>query len=296
MFGDEVITLAKYDSILSEIVSSAYNVNYPVMIGTGDLSQYIYVRNYLDLKNIVLTYEKSISELIKGTADFINMSKNNIYKLQLENMEWNDVNIASWVLDYCNMSESHMENAILSGASFKYSDMQDAILMMAMADRTDFSNATLDGTDFTNAYLAVANFSDVVMENTVFDITKIEGGYFNDSRLTEVSFACADLTAANFDYAVLKRVDFRSADLTRADMTGVTIIDCKWEACIMEDAILADVDISSFNLEDEAIVKMLTQADLSDAIWDNVTEKQERRLIEEKEIYNNRIVEDEEYN
>lgn len=219
------------------------------------------------------------------------MSENNIYKLQLENMEWNDVNIASWVLDYCNMSGSHMENAILSGASFTYSNMQDAILMMAMADRTDFSNATLDGTDFTNAYLAVANFSDVEMKETVFDITNIEGGYFNDSILTDVSFAGADLTAANFDYATLTKVDFRSADLTRADMTGVTIIDCKWEACIMEDSILADVDISSFNLEDEAIVKMLAQADLSDAIWDNVTEEQERRLFEEKKQYDSKMLE-----
>lgn len=48
----------------------------------------------------MLTYEKSISELIKGTADFINISKNNICKLQLENMEWDDVNIASgcWII------------------------------------------------------------------------------------------------------------------------------------------------------------------------------------------------------
>ena len=84
---------------------------------------------------------------------------------------------------------------------------------------------------------------------------------------------------------------FRSADLTRADMIGVTIIDCKWEACIMEDAILADVDISPFNLEDEAIVKMLAQADLSDAIWDNVTEGQERRLFEEKKQYDSKILE-----
>ena len=278
MLGDEVITLVKYYSILSEIVCNAYNVNYPVMIGTGDLSQYIYVRNYQNLKNIVLTYEKSISELIKGTSDFINISE-----------IWDDVNIASWVLDYCNMRGSHMENAILSGASFKYSDMEDAILMMATADRTDFSNATLDGTDFTNAYLAVANFSDVEMEETVFDITNIEGGYFNDSKLTDVSFAGADLTAVNFDYAILTEVDFRSADLTRADMTGVTIDNCKWEACIMEDAILADVDISSFNLEDEAIVKMLAQADLSDAIWDNVTKEQERKLFEEKERYDKEI-------
>jgi len=291
MFGDEVITLAKYDSILSEIVCGAYNVNYPVMIGTGDLSQYIYVKNYQNLKNIVLTYEKSISELIKGTADFINISENNIYKLQLENMEWDDVNIALWVLDYCNMGGSRMENAILSGASFKYSDIQDAVLMMVTADRTDFSNATLDRTDFTNAYLAVANFSDVEMEETVFDITNIEGGYFNDSILTDVSFAGADLTAVNFDYATLTEVDFRSADLTRANMTGVTINDCKWEACIMEDAILADVDISSFNLEDEVIVKMLAQADLSEAIWDNVTEEQERRLFEEKKQYDSKMLE-----
>ena len=288
MFGDEVITLAKYDSILSEIVCGAYNVNYPVMIGTGDLSQYIYVKNYQNLKNIVLTYEKSISELIKVVTHFIDISKKNICKLKLENMEWGNVNIASWVLDYCNMGGSHMQNAILSGASFKYSDMKAAILIMSTADRADFSNTTLDGTDFTGTFLSAANFSYTVIKDAVFDFANIEGGYFNNSELYDVSFWGTNLIAVKFDYASLKKVSFRSIDFTRADMTGVTIDDCNWEECIMKDTILADVDISSFNLEDEAIVKMLAQADLSDAIWDNVTEEQERRLFEEKEIYENK--------
>ena len=289
MFGDEVITLAKYDSILSEIVSSAYNVNYPVMIGTGDLSQYIYVENYQNLKNIVLTYEKNISELIKVVTHFIDISKKNICKLKLENMEWGNVNIASWVLDYCNMGGSHMQNAILSGASFKYSDMKAAILIMSTADRADFSNTTLDGTDFTGTFLSAANFSYTVIKDAVFDFANIEGGYFNNSELYDVSFWGTNLIAVKFDYASLKKVSFRSIDFTRADMTGVTIDDCNWEECIMKDTILADVDISSFNLEDEAIVKMLAQADLSGAIWDNVTEEQERRLFEEKEIYDKEI-------
>ena len=46
-----------------------------------------------------------------------------------------------------------------------------------------------------------------------------------------------------------------------------------------------------FNLEDEAKVKMLAQADLSDVIWDNVTEEQERRLFEEKKQYDSKILE-----
>lgn len=291
MFGDEVITLAKYDSILSEIVSSAYNVNYPVMIGTGDLSQYIYVENYQNLKNIVLTYEKNISELIKVVTHFIDISKKNICKLKLENMEWGNVNIASWVLDYCNMGGSHMQNAILSGASFKYSDMKAAILIMSTADRADFSNTTLDGTDFTGTFLSAANFSYTVIKDAVFDFANIEGGYFNDSELYDVSFWGTNLIAVKFDYASLKKVSFRSIDFTRADMTGVTIDDCNWEECIMKDTILADVDISSFNLEDKAIVKMLAQADLSEAIWDNVTEKQERRLFEEKKQYDSKMLE-----
>lgn len=291
MFEDEVITLAKYDSILSEIVSSAYNVNYPVMIGTGDLSQYIYVENYQNLKNIVLTYEKNISELIKVVTHFIDISKKNICKLKLENMEWGNVNIASWVLDYCNMGGSHMQNAILSGASFKYSDMKAAILIMSTADRADFSNTTLDGTDFTGTFLSAANFSYTVIKDAVFDFANIEGGYFNDSELYDVSFWGTNLIAVKFDYASLKKVSFRSIDFTRADMTGVTIDDCNWEECIMKDTILADVHISSFNLEDKAIVKMLAQADLSEAIWDNVTEKQERRLFEEKKQYDSKMLE-----
>ncbi len=36
---------------------------------------------------------------------------------------------------------------------------------------------------------------------------------------------------------------------------------------------------------------MLAQADLSDVIWDNVTEEQERRLFEEKKQYDSKILE-----
>ena len=36
---------------------------------------------------------------------------------------------------------------------------------------------------------------------------------------------------------------------------------------------------------------MLAQADLSDAIWDNVTEEQERRLFEEKKQYDSKMLE-----
>lgn len=239
----------------------------------------------------MLTYEKNISELIKVVTHFIDISKKNICKLKLENMEWGNVNIASWVLDYCNMGGSRMQNAILSGASFKYSDMKAAILIMSTADRADFSNTTLDGTDFTGTFLSAANFSYTVIKDAVFDFANIEGGYFNDSELYDVSFWGTNLIAVKFDYASLKKVSFRRIDFTRADMTGVTIDDCNWEECIMKDTILADVDISSFNLEDEAIVKMLAQADLSDAIWDNVTEEQERRLFEEKKQYDSKMLE-----
>lgn len=286
MFGDEVITLAKYDSILSEIVSSAYNVNYPVMIGTGDLSQYIYVRNYQNLKNIVLTYEKSISELIKGTADFINISKNNICKLQLENMEWDDVNIASWVLDYCNMSGSHMENAILSGASFKYSDMQDAVLMMATADRTDFSNATLDGTDFTKASLVAANFFNIITKKIVnFEGTIIKSGNFARTRFKNVNFIGADLQNANFNNSKLIGCNFSGADLTDASLNNVIIKKCTWDDCIMQNTKLQNIDISQFDLNDDSIIEMLSEADLTNVIWNLVTEKQEKKLRKAKEEY-----------
>ena len=36
---------------------------------------------------------------------------------------------------------------------------------------------------------------------------------------------------------------------------------------------------------------MLAQADLSDVVWDNVTEEQERRLFEEKKQYDSKILE-----
>lgn len=41
----------------------------------------------------------------------------------------------------------------------------------------------------------------------------------------------------------------------------------------MDNVILANVDIISFNIEDETIMEMLAKTDLSDTIWDNVTEE-----------------------
>lgn len=48
----------------------------------------------------------------------------------------------------------------------------------------------------------------------------------------------------------------------------------------MKDIILANVDISPFNLEHKGIVKRLAEVDLSNAICDNVTEEQLRRVYE----------------
>ena len=184
-----------------------------------------------------------------------------------------------------------MESIIASGATFKYSELVDDILKVAIADRADFDNAILKNVDFTYAYLTVANFTETIIEFTNFNTTNMEGALFKDSELKCVSFDMANLTAANFNGAVLEEVDFLGANLTRANLTGVIIKNCQWHVCIMEGAILDDVDISPFDLEDESIIEMLSAADLSNAVWDNVTDEQEKRLFQKKRKHDMKLYE-----
>lgn len=217
--------------------------------------------------------------------------KNREYKLKLENMRWDNADIRLWNLNECRINNSHMESIIASGATFKYSELVDDILKAATADRADFDNAILENVDFTCASLTVANFTEAIIKFTVFDTTKMEGALFKDSELIRVRFEMVNLTAANFNGAVLKEVDFFGANLTRANLTGVIIKYCQWHVCIMEGAILDDVDISSFDLEDESIIEMLSAADLSNAVWDNVTDEQEKRLFQEKRKHDTKLYE-----
>lgn len=292
VIDEEVITLSKYYNMVNKMIISAYNTDYPVMIGKRNSTEYIYAKNYSELKQITQTYEINISELIRVTTQYMTKGpKNREYKLKLENMRWDNADIRLWNLNECRINNSHMESIIASGATFKYSELVDDILKAATADRADFDNAILENVDFTCASLTVANFTEAIIKFTVFDTTKMEGALFKDSELIRVSFEMVNLTAANFNGAVLKEVDFFGANLTRANLTGVIIKYCQWHVCIMEGAILDDVDISSFDLEDESIIEMLSAADLSNAVWDNVTDEQEKRLFQEKRKHDTKLYE-----
>lgn len=88
-----------------------------------------------------------------------------------------------WKFDGGLLEEIHLDEAYLSGASFRNCNLNGATVINAIADRAYFCNTILDNT----------------------------------------KFASADLTAANFDKTIIRGVDYHRADLTRADFSNAVL-------------------------------------------------------------------------
>lgn len=277
----ERITFDNFGRCLSDMLTYGFNVNYPFSMGSEEeYKNRVYVESYTEMIQAMETYENNMKILLETVTGMkkevkevlINLSSAEFYKAK---MPW-------WKFDGAILECAHLEESYLSGASFQYCNLQEAIVLNAIADRTNFSNADLSDADFSGSQLATANFSEATVKNTNFELTELEGAYFCNTILEDTKFSNADLTAANFDNAVLRDTDFHDADLTRADFSNVILEKANWENCIMENTILDGVKLAQFDLNDSDIIEMLAEANLSGADWTDVTDEQRRTLMQKE--------------
>ena len=68
--------------------------------------------------------------------------------------------------------------------------------------------------------------------------------------------------------------------MERADLNGVIIKDVKWNNCSLKDTKLHNVKISQFDLSNDEIIEMLSEADLTGADWDGVADDIKEMIVE----------------
>lgn len=273
------ITKQHFSDILTDVFTQGFNTNYPFFITDENRRcSKICVNSYHELEEKVRVYENNLSKLLKMFVG-LETDKTEDEMLDLSCAEFSKANMMWWVFDNTILNESHFEESIISGASFRNCIMRNCIMLSGVADRAEFNNADLCDADFSGAQLCAANFTGALLERTVFEISNLEGAYFCGTKLKETNFASANLTAANFDETVLIDADFHGADLTRADFSNVEIESADWRNCIMEMTKLNGVKIAQFDLDDLNIVEMLAEADLEFADWTGVSEEKKRLLI-----------------
>ncbi len=273
------VTRRCFASSLTQIFTWGFNTNYPFFISDTDQQrQRIEVNSYQECLEKIRTYETNLKKMLEM---FVESSSDEADEdsIDLSYAEFSKANMMWWVFDNSQMQDSHFEESIISGTSFKNCMMQGAVLLSAIADRAEFMNADLSDADFSGAQLAAANFTDAVLEKTIFELADMEGAYFCNTVLHDTKFALANLTAANFDKAVFINADFHDADLTRADFSDAEIESANWDNCIMKGAKLNGVKLMQFDLEDPNIIEMLSEADLEYADWTDVSDTMRERLI-----------------
>jgi len=227
-----------------------------------------------------LNIESVYSEIgFKDTSNIEDQKKGEYFKIKnefgIENIlvgkDLRDMELEKINLDGKNLTGANLSGQDLRNINFKNTIIRDANLSYTNLEGVDFSEMDIRGVDFSHANLKNSNFKDVVItkmvqvgkseecieiyENMqknmppgkkVFENENLYRIFENSciqtitkNGVTVTSFSSADLTNAKFTGSLLY-VDFSSADLTNAKFQN---LDC--HACIFNNAILDQVEITN---------------------------------------------------
>lgn len=269
------ITKSIFYNTIECVLKYGYNVDYPFVIANKSEDK-IPASSYKKCISKVRIYEENIFKITKIFTDMMNDER--LIYIDISEKDFEYANMQYWVFKKTNLSKCLFRYANLSNAQIKLCEIESADFEDVIASNTNFRNSNLTNSNFNGALLATADFSGATLDNVCFDGAMLEGAYLCDIELNHTNFAYANLIAANFDDSIIHEVNFNSADLSRADLSGIKIKSANWTNCIMANAKLDNVKILQFDLEDDDIVEMLSEADLSKADWSGVSESQRQKL------------------
>lgn len=241
----------------------------------------ITINDYSQLINDVRTIEQNLlilGEVISNLKKRGNIKIN--YGLQLHSCVFKSVNMVWKDLSYCSISKSDFSDAILSGGEFHNCNFDDLTFNKTIMNSSSFRESSFENCFFTSAHVECAHFENAKVTNSKFDSVILEGTYFTDAYLLHCKFVETNFVAANFDDAQFAEIEFVDCDFERADFNGVQIKNTSWKDCSMKSAKFDNVRIAQFNLDDPSILEMLSEADLSNAIFDDVPKHIKRKLIQ----------------
>ena len=273
---DSWLNFKAYTNDLENIVIKTINVDYP--FSTVEKDRYIMVGGYTELIHRVQTYCDNIKALIELVTDPENGFSSD-YVFDFTCADFSKANFQRWIFDGSIMEEIRFDSSQLSGAFFRGCELQGAMFQAAYADCAYFCNSNLSEVDFTSCSLSSADFTGAICIDTCFAFSTLCGSYFCDSTLDKTDFSAADLIAANFDNTILKEVNFADADLSRADFSNAVFVDVIWDNSVLDGANLKGVKVNSFNLNEDDILEMLSEARLEEADWEGVPTEIRKRLL-----------------
>ncbi len=184
------------------------------------------VRKYLDWSNnlikIVEQFRNKKKTNIKNVIRLLHMTNSLSLKVNLSNLNLDELNDRSLNLNEANLEGTSLVNAKLNGVNFVKANLKGAKLNKAELMGANFSEAKLNGANLTLAQCQRTNFTGARMTNvtcqeTDFSTANLSGSDFNGSSIYDSRFIEANIVAADFTGAIISNNSFRSANLSRAE-------------------------------------------------------------------------------
>ncbi len=220
--------------------------------------------------------EDWLERLQKGDVDGFNSrrterSRIEIFAEDLSGLALASIDLSAATLEKSDLTETDLTDANLVKANLSGIDGSEMVLKDAMAMRSRFQGAWMDGADLSGADFTEADLADANLEGS-----KARGTRFIKARLRGVKAAKADwvgcdLTGAKLHAAVLTEADLRNAELAEAtfgevDLTGARLDGARGAGAKFGQAKLAGARFTGAVLPNANFVQAdLTGADLSAA-------------------------------
>ncbi|MER5504017.1 pentapeptide repeat-containing protein [Streptomyces sp. NPDC002766] len=119
-------------------------------------------------------------------------------------------------LQRCRLVETRFDGADLSEvdiswANCMYASFEKSIMRKAVASRTDFTRAFMEGADLSESYTYASIFDKSRIEGGRFESARLDENYLSDANLRGAVFKKAEIIDCNLDFALLEGSDFSEA-------------------------------------------------------------------------------------
>src|SRR6266700_1163138 len=219
----------------------------------------------------------------------------------LTRQEWDEATeeqraAAVILLTGADLSEAHLEEAVLIGAylekaSLREAHLEKADLASAHLDRAFLARARLKEADLSEAHLRKADLSEALLQGATLRRAHLEQAYLNGAhlekadlsgaRLEKVYLSEAHLTGANLSEAHLEEgylsgTSLQDANLSGAHLEGAYLNEAHLERTFLYKANLEGARLSRTPIEEARLRKALESGEqhigpsLADAQWGDV--------------------------
>lgn len=280
---DPRFSFEKYINVISSIVPRVFNINWPIEISEEKSGNKIHIKNYQDLLKSIKNTEENVMRLLEIVS--LVKQRGNVQCdsiAHLESSDLKDINIMWKDLSFTNFSDSDFSESVLSGCELNHCELNNSTYNKTLLNSCSMEDSNLRECDFTSSHMESASLSSSDLTMSVINNAFLDGAYLCESLLKDTSFCGTSLVGCNLDEAKLINTDFADADLERADFNGAVIKNVNWQNCSLKDAKLQNVKMSQFDLSNNEIIKMLIEADLSNANWEDVPEAIKNKILNKK--------------